>query len=260
MRRTVNEVLESQERQSLRLLKQNYVEDAFTHVRNRILAFSLKPGENVGDAQIAGALGISRTPVREALRRLELEGLVLHVPHRGWTVRRLQIEDITEIFEIKECLESLLVKQATPCLTEETKAVLVKAVGTMEAAANTGDRQAFLAADDSFHDVLRDAASNGRAKQILSSVNAQWRWIRIGLAGLQGRLSQAAQEHRLVLDHVLAGDAEGAAAATSESIVRVKLYLLNLLHSLALPLAASLDHRQGLKDGRGGVDQPQSIS
>ena len=93
------------------------------------------------------------------------------------------------------------------------------------------------------NDKLYAAAGNGRAKQILSSINAQWRWIRVGLIALQGRMGQAAQEHRAILDRVLAGDAEGAAEATSENISRVKRYLLNLLNNLALPFAATLDRR-----------------
>ncbi len=80
----------------------------------------------------------------------------------------------------------------------------------MEDAAERGNRQAFLVADDCFHDKLYAAAGNGRAKQILSSINAQWRWIRVGLIAFQGRMGQAAQEHRAILDRVLAGGAEGA--------------------------------------------------
>ncbi len=164
--------------------KQTHVERAFIYVRRLILDGFLKPGANIGDAHIAEKLGISRTPVREALRRLELEGLILHVPHRGWAVRTLQVADVAEIFEIKESLEAMLVRQATPNLTADAKVKLAESVSRMEEAAKREDREAFLVADDSFHDTLYQAASNRRAKQILASINAQWRWIRVGLVGL----------------------------------------------------------------------------
>ncbi len=223
--------------------KQTHVERAFTYVRSLILEGSLKPGESIGDAQIAKKLGISRTPVREALRRLELEGLIGHVQHRGWTVRTLQVSDVSEIFEIKESLEAMLVRQATPNLTPDLKAKLSRSVSSMEEAARNADREAFLAADDAFHDTLYQAASNGRAKQIISSTNAQWRWIRVGLVGLLGGMSQAADEHRAVLEAALSGDAEAAAVAMGENISRVKRYLLSVLNNLAVPFAATMDRR-----------------
>jgi DNA-binding GntR family transcriptional regulator len=229
------------ERESAPSNKQTRVEEAFTYIRSRILDFSLKSGVCIGDASTAAELGISRTPVREALRRLELEGLVRNVPHRGWTVRTLQLKDIEEIFELKESLESMLVRQATSRLTAEAKAMLIKAISTMEDAAKAEDREAFLAADDCFHDTLYEAATNERAKQILSSINAQWRWVRLGLNALRTPMNQAAQEHRAILDRVLASDAVGAAARTTESISRVKRFLLDLLNNLALPFATTME-------------------
>jgi DNA-binding GntR family transcriptional regulator len=227
----------------LLLSKKTNVEKAFRYIRCLILDSSLKPGANIKDTDIAQKLGISRTPVREALRRLELEGLILNVPYRGWTVRTLQVEDVAEIFEIKEALEAALVRQATPNLTADDKVRLAECVSRMEEAAETEDREAFLMADDSFHDALYQAASNRRAKQILSSINAQWRWVRVGLVGLLGGMSQAAAEHRAILDRVLTGDGEGAAVAMVQGVSRVKQYLLSVLNNLAVPFAATMERR-----------------
>jgi DNA-binding GntR family transcriptional regulator len=183
---------------------------------------------------------LSRTPVRESLRRLELEGIVNHTPHRGWTVRILQVSDIAELFEIKEHLESMLVRQATMNLTAEAKNVLMKAMSSMEEAADRRDLEAWLAADRCLEDTLYGAATNARARQIVFSLNAQWRWIWLRLISLEDRMNQSAREHRDILDRVLGGDAEGAAARMVEHLAGVKRYLLNLLTNFVLPLTERL--------------------
>lgn len=220
--------------------KQPYVERVNEYIKQCIMDSSLKPGEDISDAEIAAELGISRTPVREAMRQLELEGLILHAPHRGWTVRMQQTRDIEEIFEVKESLETMLVRQATMNLTAEAKAVLVRAMADMEAATTRRDREAWLAADECLQDTLYAAASNVRAIQIVASLNAQWRWIWLRLISLEDRMNQSAKEHRAVLDRVLAGDAEGAALLMSEHIANVKRYLLNLLTNFVLPFTERL--------------------
>jgi DNA-binding GntR family transcriptional regulator len=221
-------------------LKQPYVERVNEYIKQCIMDSSLKPGEDISDAEIAAELGISRTPVREAMRQLELEGLVLHAPHRGWTVRMQQARDIEEIFEIKESLETMLVRQATMNLTADAKAVLARAMASMQEATIRNDREAWLVADDCLQDTLYAAASNVRAKQIVASLNAQWRWIWLRLISLEDRMNQSAKEHRAILDRVLAGDAEGAALLMSEHIANVKRYLLNLLTNFVLPFTERL--------------------
>ncbi len=213
----------------------SYVERAYDHVRNRIVDFSLKPGEGVTDAGIATELEISRTPVREAMRRLEREGLLRHTPHRGWRVRTLRVSDIEEIFELKECLETLLIRQATGYIPEEKRASLVDVVARMEAAADRKDRQAWLEADANFHDALYALARNERARQILSSINAQWRCMQSGLMAMEERMRHSAAEHRAILDRVLAGDAANAERLLCEQIARTKQYLVSLLNDLVLP-------------------------
>jgi len=216
--------------------KQTSVERVYEFVKQCIMELSLRPGENISDTDIAAKIGISRTPVREALRQLELEGLVLHTPHRGWMVHALQVRDVENIFEIKECLESMLVRQATMKLTPQDKAVLMKAMASMEEATSRKDQKAWLAADDCLEKTLYTAAGNVRAKQIVSSLNAQWHWIWVGIIALGDRKEQSAREHRAILDRVFAGDADGAAALALDHLSSVKRLLLTLLTNFVLPL------------------------
>ena len=219
---------------------QTFVEKVYEYVKHCIMDTTLNPGQTISDTDTAAKLGISRTPVREALRQLELEGLVLHTPRRGWTVRLLHTRDIEEIFEIKESLESLLVRQATMNLSADAKAVLVSAMARMEGATGRRDREAWLEADECLQDTLYAAAGNARARQLVSSLNAQWRWMWLRLISLEDRMNHSAQEHRAILDRVLAGDPEGAAVLTSEHLANVKRYLLNLLTNFVLPFTETL--------------------
>lgn len=222
-------------------MRPSHVERAYHYVRDRIVDFSLRPREGITDASIATELEISRTPVREAMRRLEREGLLVHTPHRGWRVRTLRVSDIEEIFELKECLEAILVRQATERFTEEKSAALLEVVARMEGAADRKDRQAWLAADASFHDTLYALARNERARQVLSSINAQWRCMQAGLIAMEERMNHSTAEHRTILDRVLAGDPEGAERLIREQIARTKQYLVNLLNDLVLPFTFMLE-------------------
>jgi len=197
---------------------------------------SLHPGDSVGDGELAGLLGVSRTPVREALRQLEMEGLLVRTPRRGWTVRILNAQDLEEIFQLKIALEALLTREATRHLTSDSKAQLRDVMTTMEQAASARDQQAWLAADDRLQEILYGAAPNGRARQILSSLNAQWRWIFLRLLSLEERMTQSAREHRGIIDRVLVGDANGASALVEEHLDSVKRYLLMLLTNFVWPM------------------------
>lgn len=230
--------------------EQTSVERVYEFIKQAVMEFSLKPGENISDIAIAQKIGVSRTPVREALRQLELEGLVLHTPHRGWMVHTLQAQDAENIFEIKECLESMLVRQAAKKLTPQDKAVLMKAMASMEAATSQKDQQAWLAADDCLETTLYVTAGNPRAKQIVSSLNAQWHWIWVGIIALGDRMEKSACEHRAILDRVFAGDADGAVALTLDHLSSVKQLLLTVLAKFVLPLTDALG--KGFKSSPGG--------
>ncbi len=219
----------------------SYVEQVYNYLRRQIMDSSLHPGDNIGDVELAGSLGVSRTPVREALRQLEMEGLLVRTPRRGWTVRILNAQDLEEIFELKICLESLLTREATRHTTPETRIKLLEAMQAMEEATVARDQQCWLAADDRLQEVLYGAAPNGRARQILSSLNAQWRWIFLRLLSLEERMAQSAREHRAIVDRVLAGDGSGAAALVEDHLDSVKRYLLMLLTNFVWPMV----HRGG---------------
>ena len=216
---------------------QTFPERAYEFVRRGILDHSFRPGQDLNDGEIATQLGISRTPVREALRRLEREGLVVHIPRRGWTVFTLQVEDIAQIFEIKQALEGMMARRAAERLRPKVGAALLSAVADMEAAAAAGDRQAWFAADVRLHDVLQRASGNDRAAEIVTTLNAQWHRLRVGLLAIEGRIDRSTPEHRDIVERVLAGDGAEAERLMQTHLGNLGKYLIDLLTNLVLPFA-----------------------
>ena len=221
--------------------KSTTVEAVYAFVKRCIMDFALRPGDSIGDTVIAKQMGISRTPVREALRQLELEGLVVHTPRRGWAVRALDLQDVENMFEIKECIETMLVRRATSKLTSQDKGVLKKVFRSMEEAAASEDAQAWLAADARLESTFYAAAGNPRAQQILSSLNTQWHWIWLGIISLADRMHQSTREHGMILERVYAGDADGAAALALDHLQSIKRLLLTVLTRFVFPVKTAYE-------------------
>jgi DNA-binding GntR family transcriptional regulator len=215
-------------------------ERAYWFIREALLDQRLKPGKNLNDGEIASLLGTSRTPVREALRRLEHDGLVVNLPRRGWSVPLLTVDDIVQIFEIKETLEGMVARRAVERMTPTLQAELELAILDMEKAAANGDRDAWMAADMHWHDALFSASGNERAREIIGMLNAQWYSVRVGLVALEGRMGKSIGEHQAVLERILERDGEGAEALMQDHLSHVKKYLLDLVTNLVLPLSQTL--------------------
>lgn len=219
--------------------EQSLQEKAYQFVRTGILDHTLKPGHDLQDTTIAAELGISRTPVREALRRLEKEGLVVHSPRRGWEIFTLGVDDVAQIFEIKEVLEGMMARRAAERLTPDVAQALSTALADMEEAARCGDRQAWFAADVRLHEVLQKASGNERAAEIIVTLNAQWHRLRVGLVAIQARTEQSTLEHRAIVERVLAGDGAGADRLMQQHLRTLGGYLIDLLTNIVLPLGSA---------------------
>lgn len=151
-----------------------YQQQAYDFVRQQILNMGFKPGEFITDTQIAGKIGISRTPVREAFHRLEKEGLLVNEVNRGWRIYYLSLADIHEIFDIKEAVEGMVARNASACQNEVLRDELRRALGEMAEAAKGEDTEAWLSADLRLHTVLFSMAENERARRIVDNLNDQW--------------------------------------------------------------------------------------
>lgn len=145
----------------------------FNTLRQAILRGELKPGERLMEIQLANKLGVSRTPVREAIRKLELEGLVLMIPRRGAEVAEITEKSLRDVLEVRRALESLCVELACDRITEEDIASLRVAATEFEEVLKTGDVTQFAEADVRFHDIIYLATDNQRLVHLLYNLREQ---------------------------------------------------------------------------------------
>ena len=146
----------------------------FNTLRQAILKGELKPGERLMEIQLANKLGVSRTPVREAIRKLELEGLVLMIPRKGAEVAEITRQDMEDVLEVRTALEELAVKDACDHITDAQLSELKKASNEFKKALLEGkDLVTCADADMQFHDVILSATNNRRLIQMLNNLSEQ---------------------------------------------------------------------------------------
>lgn len=188
----------------------------YDRLRTAILSGEMAPGTPVVEATIAAQLGASRTPVREALRRLESEELIERRGARGNVVRKLRFDDVDCIFEIRESLESLAARRAARRMSPGAFAELEALVARMRASVDDAAEMENL--DTTFHDRILAHADGHRLKRMLGDLRADilpWRFI--SLATRERRLATIG-EHETMLAAMKSGDESAIRAATSDHI------------------------------------------
>jgi DNA-binding GntR family transcriptional regulator len=195
-------------------------------VRQLILSGELSPGERIRQEALAAEYGVSRIPVREALRQLENEGLVTLVPHSGARVARVDFDECIELYRMREALEPEVLAVSVPHLSEEDIAELRAHMETVEAAA--GDALRWLTEDRQFHLASYRAAPMPRALQLVEGFwNQTQQYRRAYVASLPpDRLDIVHLEHRLILDAIERRDAPDAAERQRQHIRRTRVGLL----------------------------------
>jgi DNA-binding GntR family transcriptional regulator len=189
---------------------------AYAAIRRAITDGTLEPGERLRDPELCAWLGLSRTPVREALARLEDEGLVETLPQRLTRVTPLDRRDARDAFPVAAALHALATELAVPVLAPADHAALEAANGAFAAALEAVDVDAALQADDAFHAVFVDASGNREVARALERLTPRLRRLeRARFASLPGRRSVTQHDRiaRLAAD----GDAPAAAAAVREN-------------------------------------------
>lgn len=179
-------------------------------LRTRIFSHELPPGSWVDEQAIAEELGISRTPMREALKVLASEGLVILKPRRGCYVAELSEQDLDEVFPIMALLESRCAFEAASKATDEDIARLEVLHQDLEAQAAAGNADRFFAANDAFHGALQDIAGNGWLKHLIDDTRKVIKLTRRHSLQLEGRVEQSLAEHRQIMAALRAKDADKA--------------------------------------------------
>ena len=145
----------------------------FNTLRQAILKGELKPGERLMEIQLAEKLGVSRTPIREAIRKLELEGLVLMIPRRGAEVAKISHKSLQDVLEVRGALEELATDLACQRITEEQLIELRNAENHFKAVVEKGTEMEIAEADEAYHDIIYHATGNKRLIQMINNLREQ---------------------------------------------------------------------------------------
>ena len=191
-------------------------DDVYRRLRDAIVDGTFAPGEQLKDLELAVWLGVSRTPVREALLRLAQGGLVLAQPGRSTSVSTLDARDIRDARDVVAAMHELAVREAVPVLVAADLAAMHEANRRFAAAVGSGDVQSAVQADDELHGVLVRIAANRALDTVLEQFTPTLRRAeRLRFASLQGR--ESVTQHDELIRLCAAGDAEGAAAVAYDT-------------------------------------------
>lgn len=190
-------------------------EVVFNTLRRAILTGELDPGERLMEIHLANQFGVSRTPVREAIRMLEQEGLVTLRPARGAVVSSISAESVKDVLEVRRAMDVLCAQLACKRITGEALASLKTACDEFKKAAEAHDRSItnIAACDVALHDIILEATGNRRLKQLVNNLSEQMYRYRFEYLKDADIYSQLVREHSAIYEAIAARDEEAAATA-----------------------------------------------
>lgn len=182
----------------------------FRKIRKDILAGKYAANEELKEKTLGEELGVSRTPVREALRQLELEGLVSIIPNKGAYVVGVSLKDIKDIYEMRSLLEGLCAKWAAGHITKEQLAELEENIYLSEFHAAKENWEQILALDNRFHEVLYEASESKELMHVLKDYHQYVQRIRKITLARPDRVKASTEEHKMIVEALKNHDAVSA--------------------------------------------------
>lgn len=199
----------------------------FNTLRQAILTGELKPGERLMEIHLAEKLGVSRTPIREAIRKLELEGLVTMVPRRGAEVAQITEKSMRDVLELRRALDALCAELACDRITEEEKQKLRRACDQFEDATKTHDTKVIAEADVALHDIIIHATENERLINLIQNLSEQMYRYRFEYIKEESKHAQLVEEHRIIYQSIINRDKETAAQMAKLHVDNQEAVIMN---------------------------------
>ncbi|OOB79130.1 MAG: GntR family transcriptional regulator [Epulopiscium sp. Nuni2H_MBin003] len=187
-------------------------------LRNAILWGELEPGQRLMETQLGEKLGVSRTPIREAIRKLEIEGLIVMVPRKGAQVAPFTKKDIADVLEVRAGLESLAAKLATTRADEQDFLKLKLAITEYEYAVKDKNIEQMIQKDVEFHNIIFKATNNEKLIQLSHNIQEQVLRYRIAYLKKADEGKKVLMEHKAILDALINKDEQLAAKLAIEHI------------------------------------------
>jgi DNA-binding GntR family transcriptional regulator len=185
----------------------------FNTLRQAILTGELKPGERLMEIHLANRLGVSRTPIREAIRKLELEGLVTMIPRRGAEVAQITEKSMSDVLEVRRAMDALCAELACDRITEQELGQLYQACENFQQATRTQDLKKIAQADVELHNIIVQATGNQRLVQLVNNLSEQMYRYRFEYIKDCSQHERLVEEHRIIYESLVKKDKETASEA-----------------------------------------------
>ncbi|WAH37553.1 GntR family transcriptional regulator [Alicyclobacillus dauci] len=199
----------------------SYRDKVYAQIKQLILQNTLKPGDSLLERDIAEQLGVSRTPVREALKLLEHEGWVHTVPWKGVFVRDLSDEEVKDIIELRIAIETYVIREITNSIPDEVIDRLSQELEKSRTLSEQGEYQKAVEIDQRFHFVLADMLHNKKIVSLLTTLRDQIMFLGMRAMSVEARPAFIYQEHAEILDALRARNADLAMAAMERHLKNI---------------------------------------
>ena len=202
----------------------------FNTLRQAILRGELKPGERLMEIQLANKLGVSRTPIREAIRKLELEGLVLMIPRKGAEVADISEKSLRDVLEVRKVLEELAVKLTCDKIKSAQIGELRHAAEGFRKTLKSSDITQIAEADVRFHDVIYEATDNQKLIQLLNNLREQMYRYRVEYLKNDDVYPALIEEHQKIYEGLKRKDKETVVKIVGNHVVNQEIMVKNIIH------------------------------
>jgi len=197
----------------------------YHRLKNAILDGVYKPGESLIEMKLAKELGVSRTPIREAIRQLELEGLVSSIPNKGVIVEGVTPQDVEDIYQIRKKIEGLAARWAAEKITDEQLRELKEILDLMEFYTEKGNVEKLSELDTRFHDIIFKASNSRPLEFVLSNFHHFIQRARLVSVKASGRAIHTLEEHRRIYEAMAAHDPDAAEDAVVDHVGNARMNL-----------------------------------
>lgn len=179
-------------------------------IRSSLWKGEYTPGQRLQEVELANQLHVSRSPVREALRQLAADGLVIEIPNKGVYVKEFTERDIDEIFDVRLMMETYAIRRSKPAMTDGQHNHLIDILHTLEQAHNSGDLDSYVAADDELHKQIVRLGENSLVEDLYYRVRSMNQQFRVRSLCSHNRFHESLSEHRDLITALVTGDLEKA--------------------------------------------------
>ncbi len=194
----------------------------YHHIREEILKGAIAPKERLIEAKIAGEIGTSRTPVREALHNLELEKLVVSIPRVGYVVRGMDMEEVEQICEIRAAIEGLAIAWATAKQRERLIQVLKKNIENQKKQISKGNLNGYVELDAQFHDIIARLAGSDRLLELTQTLRRHMLRYRIQCIYMTETAERSMRGHERIVAAIERGDSQEIAVAVKTHLIQAR--------------------------------------